>query len=180
MQKEVLLMVPTAKRQFKKPEGRPQKEVIDQGLEAWWCLRPLKVYSSLSATPLGLNLDLVTSDNQACSQRKGTLIFSQVPLRTNDGKTSSVRETGNNFCSPQQHWDLAGIFYHQHSTENFGEGGEGWRHERFAASHPNTTHSPTGIHLERTWSPEPGYFTDGKSGPKTLSHWSFRENTIFF
>lgn len=69
----------------------------------------------------------------------------------------------------------SGIFYHQHSMENFGEGGEGWRHERFAVSHPNTTHSPTGIHLERTWSPEPGYFTDGNSGPKPLSHWSLKE-----
>lgn len=68
------------------------------------------MYCSLSATPLGLNLDLVTSDNQACSQRKGTLIFSQVPLRTNDGKTLSVREAGNNFCPPQQDWDLALAF----------------------------------------------------------------------
>lgn len=47
--------------------------------------------------------------------------------------------------------------------------------EMFAVSLPNTTRSPTEIHLERTWPPEPGYFTDGKSGHKPLSHWSLRE-----
>lgn len=133
------------------------------------------MYCSLSATPLGLNLDLVTSDNQACSQRKGTLIFSQMPLRTNDGKTVS-EGSREQLLSPTTRLGLgSGIFYHQHNMENFGEGGEGWRHERFAVSHPNTTHSPTGIHLERTWSPEPGYFIDGNSGPKPLSHWSLKE-----
>lgn len=42
-------------------------------------LGPSTAYRSLSTTPLGLNLDLVTGTNQARSQRKGTLIFSQVP-----------------------------------------------------------------------------------------------------
>jgi len=50
-------------------------------------LRPSKACCPLSTTSLGLNLDLVTGETQAGSQRKGTLIFSQVPLQTNDGKT---------------------------------------------------------------------------------------------
>lgn len=62
-------------------------------------LRPSKAYCSLSTTPLGVNLDLVTGKNQAHCQRKGILIFSQIPLQTNDGKTLSV-EAGNNLCSP--------------------------------------------------------------------------------
>lgn len=138
-------------------------------------LRPSKAYYFLSTAPLGLNVDLVTGKTQARSQRKGTLVFSQVPLWTNDGKTLSVMEAGNNFGPPWQDWVLARIFYHQHSTENFGEDGRVGRHERFVAGHPNTTHSPTGIHLERMCSPEPGYSTDGKTRPTPLSHWSVRE-----
>lgn len=88
-------------------------------------LRSSKAYCSLSTTPLGVNLDLVTGKNQAHSQRKGILIFSQMPLQTNDGKTLSVMEAGNNLCPPRQDWVLAGIFYHQHSSENFGEDGGG-------------------------------------------------------
>lgn len=53
-QTDVLMMAPTAKMWLRKPEGNPQKKVTDQGLQARWCLRPLKVYCSLNATPLGL------------------------------------------------------------------------------------------------------------------------------
>lgn len=138
-------------------------------------LGPSTAYRSLSTTPLGLNLDLVTGTNQARSQRKGTLIFSQVPPWTNDGKTLSVMEAGNNF-HPQQHdWVFARIFYHQHSSESFGEAGGAERHERFVTGHPNATHLPTGIHLHRTWPPEPHCFTDGKTCPKPLRHQSARE-----
>lgn len=130
-QKEVLLMVVKAKMWFKKPEGNPQKKVSDQGLEAWWCLRPLKLCCSLNPPPLGLNLDLVTRENQASSAKchKEQMMA-----------TLSVREAENNFCPPQEDWDLVRIIYHQHSRENFGEGGEEWRHEMFAVSLPNTTH----------------------------------------
>lgn len=53
------------------------------------------MYCSLNAPPLGLNLDLVTGENQAYFQRKGTLVLTQVPLRTNDGRTLSVREASS-------------------------------------------------------------------------------------
>lgn len=136
------------------------------------------MYRSLNVPPLRLNLDLVTSENQAYSQRKGALIFTQLPLRTNDGKTLSGREAGNNFHPPQNYWDLAGIIYHQHRRENFGESGEGGRHRMFAVSLPNATNSPTEINLERTWlqiqvisrmeNQVPNH-----SGP--LNYWSLRE-----
>lgn len=136
-------------------------------------LQPSTAYCSL--TPLGLNLHLVTGKNQACSQRKGTPIFSQVPPWTNNSKTLSVMEVGNNFHPWQHDWVFTRMFYRHHSRENFGEAGEAERHERFVAGHPNATHSPTGIHLQRTCPPEPGYFTDGKTCPKPLRQQPARE-----